>query len=150
MPALRVINCFKTRTISSCSGLLRRTNQRSFGTCHGSASSRRAFRNRFGSIPASLAISTALIILRSCITKHSTFQRTVGRLKRSGTDTKPITCQHPCRLRRSDLSRPTRHGVAQTGKPLKVVIIALARKLLTRLNAMVREERNYRSQSKAA
>ena len=30
------------------------------------------------------------------------------------------------------------------GKPFKVVIIALARKLLTRLNAMVKEGRNYR------
>ena len=30
------------------------------------------------------------------------------------------------------------------GKPYKVVIIALARKLLTRLNAMVRDETDYR------
>ena len=30
------------------------------------------------------------------------------------------------------------------GKPFKVVIIALARKLLTRLNTMVKEDRNYR------
>lgn len=36
------------------------------------------------------------------------------------------------------------------GKPFKVVIIALARKLLTRLNSMVRERRNYRTNTKAA
>lgn len=31
------------------------------------------------------------------------------------------------------------------GKPFKVIIIALARKLLTRLNAMMREQRNYKT-----
>ena len=37
-----------------------------------------------------------------------------------------------------------RARMQKAGKPFKVVIIALARKLLTRLNAMVKEGRNYR------
>ena len=37
-----------------------------------------------------------------------------------------------------------RARMQKAGKPFKVVIIALARKLLTRLNTMVREDRNYR------
>ena len=37
-----------------------------------------------------------------------------------------------------------RARMQEAGKPFKVVIIALARRLLTRLNSMVKEDRNYR------
>ena len=37
-----------------------------------------------------------------------------------------------------------RARMQKAGKPFKVVIIALARRLLTRLNSMVKEDRNYR------
>ena len=37
----------------------------------------------------------------------------------------------------------------EAGKPFKVITIALARKLLTRLNTMVKEQRNYRFETLA-
>ena len=48
-------------------------------------------------------------------------------------------------LRRHDPElRAVRDRLRAAGKPYKVVLIALARKLLTRLNAMVRDGTDYR------
>jgi transposase len=45
--------------------------------------------------------------------------------------------------RHAPLFRDMRQRLQAAGKPFKVIIIAIARKLLTILNAMIRDNRDY-------
>src|SRR5579863_1436491 len=51
-----------TRSIAECSAVPTPTVQRSLCSCHAKFSSRRAWRNFFGSIPACFAMSTAVVV----------------------------------------------------------------------------------------